>query len=284
MQHWPQHNSTTHSGRAGPEDAPPPDLRRLALIVEYDGTRYAGFQLQSQHPTVQGAIETALNRLTREDIRIRGASRTDAGAHAQGQVVDFVTAAPYPVKRFPPALNHYLPADVRVQAAYQMVWDFHSRRDAASRTYRYRILNRPWPSPIRRNTHHWVREPLDPVRMDTGAQYLVGVHDFRPLAAGHPQDKSAVRRVSRWNVSAEEDSVVIECEANGFLRHQIRRANAILVEIGKGRWPETAAKDALENRLPMAGAWPTLPACGLCLVTVKYPNFRDKVWKANETD
>jgi tRNA pseudouridine38-40 synthase len=256
----------------------------LALIVEYDGTCYAGFQLQSQHPTIQGAIETALTRFTGEDIRIRGASRTDAGAHAQGQVVDFATASPHPVERFPPALNHYLPVDVEVQAAYQMAWDFHSRRDAASRTYRYRILNRPWPSPIRRNSHHWVREPLDTAMMNSAAQHLVGVHDFRPLATGHPADKSAVRWVNRWSVTAEDDSVVIECEANGFLRHQIRRANAILVEIGKGRWPENAIEDALENGLPTTGAWPSLPACGLCLMTVKYSDFWDKVKQTHETD
>jgi tRNA pseudouridine38-40 synthase len=251
--------------------------------VEYDGTRYQGFQLQSSQPTIQGEIEQALNRFTGEDIRIRAASRTDAGAHAQGQVVDFLTRARYPVGSFPRALNYYLPADIKIQAAYQVTPEFHSRRYASSRTYRYQILNRRWPSPLYRHTHCWIKESLSVEKMAAAAQGLVGSHDFRPLAAGHPEDKSAVRSVSRWEVWREGDRVIIESEANGFLRHQIRRANAILVEIGKGRWPEKIIEAALQGRLPGGVATPSLPARGLCLMKVTYPDFWSKVVASDET-
>ena len=242
------------------------------MVVEYDGTRYAGFQLQRDQPTIQGEIETAINRFTGEHARIRGASRTDSGAHAQGQVVDFLTQARYPIERFPHALNHYLPQDIKVQETHRVGLDFNSRRDAESRTYRYRILNRPWPSPIHRLDHHWEREPLDIDRMNGAAQALVGVHDFRPLSTGFPQDRSAVREVFRWVVTAEEDAVVVECEATGFLRHMIRRANAILVEVGKVRWPERATEEALLDTGEQALQPLSLPARGLCLMKVKYPS------------
>jgi tRNA pseudouridine38-40 synthase len=256
----------------------------LALIVEYDGANYAGFQYQPHQPTVQGAIEKALADFTGNRIRVRAASRTDSGAHAQGQVVDFLTDAPYPVQTFYRAVNHFLPADIKIQAAYRVDLDFHSRRDASSRTYRYSILNRWSPSPLRRNTHHLVRETLDETAMTQAAQYLVGVHDFRPLAAGHPPDKSAVRQVKKWNLLREQDTLIIECEANGFLRRQIRRANALLVEVGRGKLPGTIIKDTLENEMTSTLAWPSLPASGLCLMKVTYPNFWSKVKESHETD
>jgi tRNA pseudouridine38-40 synthase len=270
-------------------DTPGQPERRLALIVEYDGTHYVGFQLQLDQPTIQGALEKALTAFTREQIRIRGASRTDSGAHAIGQVVDFLTRATYPVGNFPRALNYYLPPDIKVQAAFQVTSDFHSRINAESRIYRYRILNRTWPSPLGRHIHHWVREELDTDKMSRAAQHLVGVHDFRPLASGHPMEKSAVRRVMRWDVRREQDTVVIDCEANGFLKHQIRQANGILVEVGKGKWPSSIVKDTLDHRLPEGLVWPSLPAHGLCLMQVTYPasgnlDFWDKVKATDETD
>lgn len=259
-------------------------MRRLALIVEYDGTQYVGFQVQPHQPTIQGAIEEALTAFTREQIRIRGASRTDSGAHATGQVVDFITRASYPVGNFPRALNYYLPTDIKVQAAYEVTLDFHSRKNAASRIYRYRILNRTWQSPLSRYTQHWIREKLDTDIMSQAAQHLVGVHDFRPLALSHPIEKSAVRRVMRWDVRREQETIVVECEASGFLKHQIRRANAILVEVGKGKWPASIVKDTLDNKLPEGLIWPSLPARGLCLMEVTYTDFWDKVKETDETD
>ena len=210
-------------------------------------------------------------RFTGEAIGIRAASRTDSGAHAIGQMVDFPTFSVHPVETFPKALNYYLPPDIRVQAAYEVAPDFHSRRDAFSRTYRYQILNRYWPSALRRHTCFWVREWLDASEMTDAAQGLVGCHDFRPLATGHPVSKSAIRRVYRWDVWRDGDMVMIECEANGFLRHQIRRANALLVEIGKGRWSRDMVNDVLGGNPGGKVRWSSVPALGLCLMKVTYP-------------
>lgn len=251
----------------------------MALAVEYDGGNYAGFQRQVQQPTIQGALEAALNRLTGEGIRLRAASRTDAGAHALGQVVDFLTASCHSAETFCRALNYHLPPDIRVQQAWEMTPDFHSRRDAGSRIYRYQILNRAQPPALRRREWAWIREPLTLDRMNRAAQDLVGVHDFRPLAFGHPPEKSAVRQVYRWSVEGNGAEVVILCEGNGFLRQQIRRANGVLAEIGKGRWPEDTLRRILagEAAPETAGKRPLLPAWGLALVQVTYPDFWSKV-------
>jgi tRNA pseudouridine38-40 synthase len=264
-----------------PAQAP---ARRLALVVEYDGTAYQGFQAQVGQPTIQGEIERALHRFTGEVIRIRGASRTDAGAHALGQVVDFLTYSAYPVDVFPRALNFYLPPDIKVQAACEVAPEFHSRKNATSRIYRYYILNRPWPSPLRRQACHRVAEPLDEAKMAAAARDLVGRHDFRPLATGYPANRSTVRTVYRWDVWREDDTVIVECEADGFLRHQIRRASALLIEIGKGRCPEGMIRDLLDGKVEGTVQLPSVPGYGLCLMKVTYPNSCSQVRTANEKD
>ena len=243
-----------------------------------------GFQLQRGQPTIQGEIEKSLKRFTGEKIRIRGASRTDSGAHARGQMVDFVTHSNHGVDTFPRALNHYLPRDIRVVEAYHMVAGFHSRRDAISRTYRYHILNRTWPSPLHRLTSFWVRDPLDAGSMAAAAEGFLGTHDFRALGVSHPAGRSAVRQVSRWDVWREDENVIIECEANGFLRHQIRRANALLIEIGKGRLPIEVVRDILDGGHQNKRELAPIPARGLCLMKVTYPNFFSKVKSGHEAD
>ncbi len=212
-------------------------------------------------------MEKALAKFTGQETRIRGASRTDSGAHAKGQVVDFLTGTQHPLERFAPALNYHLPEDINVLEAHRVDYGFDSRRCALTRTYQYSILNRPAPSPLRRCTHLWIRECLDVGKMEEAAQLLVGVHDFRALAVGHPKDRSAVRQVIRWEVAKYEDNVVIECEANGFLKQQIRKANGILTEIGRGKYPVERVTQALAG--DVAGT-PLLPAHGLCLISVKY--------------
>ncbi len=213
-------------------------------------------------------MEKALAQFTGQPTRIRGASRTDSGTHAKGQVVDFLTATQHPLERFAPALNYHLPKDINVIGAYRVDEEFNSRRCALSRTYQYSILNRPAPSPLRRHTHLWIRENLDAGKMAEAAQLLVGTHDFRALAAGHPKDRSAVREVMRWEVARSEDTIVIECEASGFLKQQIRKANAILTEIGSGKYPIDKVTEILAGN---ASGIPLLPAHGLCLISVRYP-------------
>ncbi|MDA0262750.1 MAG: tRNA pseudouridine(38-40) synthase TruA [Chloroflexi bacterium] len=237
-------------------------------MVEYQGTNYAGFQLQAGPPTIQGELEKALAKFTGQETRIRGASRTDSGAHAKGQMVDFLTGTRHPLERFAPAMNYHLPEDIKVLEAYRVDEDFNSRRSALGRTYQYSILNRPSPSPLRRHSHLWIRECLDTGKMAEAAQLLVGIHDFRALAVGHPEDRGSVREVKRWDIEQTGDNIVIECEANGFLKQQIRKANGILTEIGRGKYPVERITQALDGAVDGS---PLLPAHGLCLISVRYP-------------
>ena len=250
--------------------------RRIALTVAYDGAGYAGFQWQANAPTLQGELETAIGKLTGESVRIRAASRTDAGAHANGQVVDFATARPYGCAVFRDALNHYLPPAIRVLAVADMPPEFHSRRSATRRRYRYRILNRPQPLPLLRHSVCHLAEPLDLAAMRQASESILGIRDFRRLIPQHPVDRSAVRLVHQWQVDRDagnSDIIVIDCAANGFLRHQIRRVNAILVEIGRGNLPIHALAEALAGRIPSSRQIAALPAHGLCLESVHYPEY-----------
>ena len=258
--------------------------RRIALVVAYEGTEYAGFQWQAGAATIQGELEQAFAKLTGETVRVRGASRTDSGAHALGQVVDLATSSAHQADVIIAAMNHYLPEAIRVTAASDMPPGFSARRSARKRRYRYSILNRAVPSPLLRRTHHQERVPLDLAAMRQGASSLLGIRDFRQIATGHPENQSAVRQVFNWKVNRNpenEDVIIIDCAANGFLRHQIRRANAVLVEIGKGRLPVHAMSETLAGRTQRQHQIPTLPAKGLCLQSVHYPEHDHLLKVAN---
>ena len=248
--------------------------RRIALVVAYEGSEYAGFQWQAGAPTIQEELEKAFFKLTGEAARVRGASRTDSGAHALGQVVDVATRSAHGPDVIRAAMNHYLPDAIRVTVASEMPAGFNARRSATQRRYRYSILNRRVPSPLLRRTHHLEPIPLNLEAMRRASESLLGIRDFRQLATGHPADRSAVRLVYSWVVEihpADTDVITIDCTANGFLRHQIRRSNAVLVEIGKGNLPVHAMADALAGRIQKRSNIPTLPAKGLCLQQVHYP-------------
>ena len=247
--------------------------RRLALVVEYQGTNYHGFQLQDDQPTIQGQLEQALHRLTGQSVRIRGASRTDSGAHAKAQVVDFLTPALLSKDVFMRGLNFYLPPDIKVRASYDIDLDFHSRNSASSRTYRYTLLNNPAPSPLMREFSHWVRDSLDVPIMNEAATALHGVHDFAPLAGALPPSRSAVREVKRWELWREGDLVLMEATANGFLPHQIRRAGAVLLAVGLGRLAPRVLQDILACDTTIPAWCAALPAKGLCLISVDYNDF-----------
>ena len=241
--------------------------------MEYDGTGYNGFQWQAQFPSIQGELERAIKGLTGETTRVRGASRTDAGVHAKGQVVDFVTRAPYTTETFINALNWYLPSDIRVRGACGVPLDFNSRKEAVSRVYRYTVFNARWPSALLRDFCHWVSAPLDMSLMKEAAGYLVGSHDFSALASRLPPRRSPVRRVKRWDVWQEGELALIEAEASSFLPHQIRRTNGILLGIGLGRLNVEVMKEILNGTVKDLKHCPSLPAKGLCLIRVNYPDF-----------
>ena len=258
------------------ENAANGTARRIALVVAYDGTDYAGFQFQVRAPTIQNELEKAIAKLTGTPSRVRGASRTDAGAHACGQVVDFATESELAAAVFVPAMNYYLPEAIRVTSAFDAPPEFHSRYDAARREYRYNILNRAVASPLLRRTHHLETAPLELANIQSAATSLLGIRDFRRISAPYPADRSTVRKVLRWEANCHPsipDVITIDCAANGFLRHQIRRANAVLVEVGKGKLPIHAMAETLAGRTPNPHRIRTLPAKGLCLKSVHYPDY-----------
>ncbi len=243
---------------------------RLAMTIEYEGTRYGGFQYQPQIPTIQHEIETAITRLTSETIRVHAAGRTDAGVHATGQVIAFDTASSHPPETFMSALNHYLPPDIAIKAARIAPPDFDPRRNAVSRTYRYSILHSPTPSPIHRRFTYRITDMPDISAMQQAANLLVGTHDFQRFAAPQPQGKSTIRRIHDATVRTRDDIVAIEVTANAFMRHQVRRIAGALLDIVRRRLT-TAELQSMLNGAPTDAVAHTLPPQGLCLVSVQYP-------------
>jgi tRNA pseudouridine38-40 synthase len=245
--------------------------RKLALIVEYEGTRYNGFQYQPGVPTVQGDIESALTKLTGENIRIVGAGRTDAGVHAKGQVVSFSSFSTLPVGTFISALNSYLRPDIAVKAASEVENSYDARRDAVSREYRYQIFNGQTPSPLLQRYAYFVPGTLDTVAMNRACQCLVGSQDFASFTG--PTGRSTVREVYRAEVSREGELVVFDMVASSFLRKQVRCTVGTMVRVGLGRLTVEEFEEILRARTPGLVA-PTVPPYGLCLMRVNYPESK----------
>lgn len=243
---------------------------RLALTVEYDGTRYAGFQYQKNAHSIQEELEKAIASLTGENVRVRGAGRTDAGVHALGQVVAFDTASVHEPAAVLKALNHYLPDDIAVKAAVKVGDDFDPRRSAVSRRYRYTVVNGAIRSPLRRSFSHQEPSSLDTDAMARAASLYVGVHDFRRFA-GRPDrpGASTVREIWEAQVEKTGDTITIEVEGNAFLPHQVRRMAGALVDVGRGALTCEDIAAMLEGNSDSATAR-SLPARGLCLMRVKY--------------
>lgn len=250
---------------------------RLALTIEYEGTRYQGFQYQVNAPSIQGELEQAIERLTGERARVQGAGRTDAGVHAEAQVVAFDTASAHSPKTFVSALNHYLPDDIAVKAAYIVKPNFDPRRRARSRTYRYSILNGRTPSPLARRFTCHIRETLDVELMRSAVSAFIGEHDFRLFAAPLPAGKTnSIRIVLDAALKQSGDVIDFWVVGNAFLRHQVRRMTGALVDIGRGKLEEDDLKAMLDNRRTEKVAH-SLPARGLCLVKIEYTDYPPNV-------
>lgn len=247
-------------------------MRRLRLTLEYDGTDFAGWQLQPNARTVQAVLEEALLEITGERRRFVPAGRTDAGVHARGQVAHVDTETVLEPPALERALNAVLPADVAVLEVRPVPERFHARHDAVSKLYAYRILNRPMPSPLAARFTWHLRAPLDVRAMASGAGLVLGTHDFsafRGAPGGPPEDENPRRSLDRLDVTRQGDEVRIEAEGRSFLRHMVRNLVGTLVEIGQGRRPADDMAKVLDSR-ERANAGPTAPAHGLCLERVLY--------------
>jgi tRNA pseudouridine38-40 synthase len=247
-------------------------MSRIALGIEYDGTDFAGWQSQPGLRTVQETLERAVGLFVarQERVAVVAAGRTDAGVHASGQVVHLDSV----VEREPSAwirgVNAYLPADIAARWARYVNDDFHARFSALRRAYRYTIYNHPIRSPIQARQAAWCFRPLDTVAMQQAADQWLGTHDFSSFRSSECQAKTALRTLSRVQISQTETFITLEFEADAFLHHMVRNMVGTLVYIGMGRQTSGWAGELLEARDRRLAA-PTYAACGLTLIRVVYP-------------
>lgn len=244
-------------------------MRRIRLTVEYDGTGYAGWQRQANAMTVQERIEQALGKLTGEQIGITGASRTDSGVHARGQVAHFDTTASIPPEKYSFALNTHLPPDIRITHSMAVSADFHSRFHASGKEYTYRYCNTPHAPAIGRQYAWHVCLPMDATRMHEAAQAIVGTHDFTACMAAGGESKDFVRTMHRCAVEQTGSDIVFTIQGSGFLYNMVRILAGTLCYIGQGRLAADCIPRALSrgDRLLLG---PTAPPQGLTLQWVSY--------------
>jgi tRNA pseudouridine38-40 synthase len=248
-------------------------MRNIKLTLCYDGTDFHGWQRQPELRTVQQVLEEALEQLTGARTATTASGRTDAGVHALGQAVHFLTASRHSTETFVRALNALMPRDVRALDATEMPQSFHATLDARSKRYRYEIDNARIASPFRLRYRWHVPLPLDVGAMSRAGSSLVGRHDFRSFETDWPNRMSSVRTIIDLEVRRHGEQVTIEVEADGFLYNMVRSIAGTLVLVGNGKRPESwvaevlAAQDRVE-------AGPTAPPQGLFLMAVRYGNDR----------
>ena len=245
-------------------------MRNIKLVIEYDGTNYLGWQVQASGLTVQGTIENKLALLTGEPIHLIGSGRTDAGAHAVGQVANFKTKSQMDVRSIQKALNSLLPSDIAIKEAKEVAEDFHARKSPRSKIYEYRILNCGVRSVFHREYAWHIPQRLNLGEMKKATEVLIGEHDFSCFRSVGTPTKTAVRKVFRaeWKRN-REGFLRFEIEATGFLKQMVRAIVGTLVEVGKGKISAGEIEEILKSK-ERKKAGPTAPARGLFLKEVKY--------------
>lgn len=250
-------------------------LRNLKLTLAYDGSDFSGWQVQPDASTIQGTLASAIGRLTGENVLPQGSGRTDAGVHALAQVATFSTNSPIPVENFPKALNDILPASIRILEVCEVPADFHARKSAKAKTYRYRIYRSAICSPfLARYVWHFPY-PLNESAMSEAAGSVPGEHDFTSFAAVDPErgqensEASNVRTIFSSRFERQNDEFVYTVRGSGFLHHMVRNLVGTFLLVGKGTLqPQDVARILAARDRSAAGA--TAPASGLFLVSVEY--------------
>lgn len=244
-------------------------MRRIMLRVAYDGTNYHGWQVQPGAATIEGELNKAVSALTGEAVQVIGASRTDAGVHALGNVAVFDTRSRIPAEKFSCALNQRLPEDIAVQQSEETAADFHPRHCDCRKIYEYTILNRRFPLPEYRNTAYFYYGNLDVEAMQRGAEAFLGEHDFIGFCSAGTQVQSTVRRIYSLAVEQQGELIRLKVEGNGFLYNMVRIIAGTLLEAGRGRILPGEMPDIIASGdRKRAGA--TAPAKGLKLVEIVF--------------
>lgn len=247
-------------------------MKRVKLTVAYDGTNYCGWQVQPNGITVEEVLNQHLSELLREPIRVVGASRTDAGVHALGNVAVFDTTARMPAEKISFALNTRLPQDIRIQESREVAADFHPRFCNTVKTYEYKILNRRFADPTKRLYSLFYYIPLDTERMKKAAAYLVGEHDFKSLCTHKAEVENTVRTIYDVEVLKDaDDMITVRIRGNGFLYNMVRIIVGTLLRVGSGYYDPDYMKELLEAKDRQA-AGETAPPQGLTLVKIEYPD------------
>lgn len=245
--------------------------RNIKLVIAYQGTRYKGWQRQPDVMTVQETVELALQQILARPVQIRGASRTDAGVHAQGQVANFIVEnCPIPTHAFADILNGKLPDDIAVRSSVDVPLEFHASRDALHKTYHYRIFNSGLKDVMYHNLRWQVSHKLDNDAINQAASFLIGTHDFKGFTSAKDDRDDAVRTIYQaqawWSDNSE---LIFMIRANRFLYLMVRNIVGTLVEVGRGHWPPEKVAEILVRRdRTLAG--PTAPPQGLCLMSIEY--------------
>ena len=243
-------------------------MPKFKLTIAYDGTRYAGWQIQPHNPTIQREIEAVIKQVAQEDMHISGAGRTDTGVHALGQVATFVTTSSVSAAEWLRAFNGLLPDDITVLSVEAVADDFHARFLARSKLYRYRILLQANRSALERHRAWQIPYKLDVTAMQAAAGCLIGKHDFSSFQGSPTDTKNPVCHVTRLEI-IHSGELIIEIEANRFLKQMVRSIVGTLVEIGRGKLAVGAMQEILAAR-DRTKAGPTAPPQGLYLVRVDY--------------
>lgn len=246
-------------------------MQRIALGIEYDGSRYFGWQRQNKNPSVQENLEMALSKVANHPVLTFCAGRTDAGVHASNQVVHFDTEAIREPIAWIRGVNSYLPLDIRVCWMRMVSPLFDARKSALSRRYCYVMVNRAVSPGIMRHGVTWVLPALNVEAMEEAAQHLLGKHDFSSFRGAHCQAKTATRTISAVHLRTAGDNIILDITANAFLYHMVRNIVGSLLMVGQGKCETSWIKDVLmakDRRL----AGHTAPPQGLYLVDVRYPD------------
>ncbi|WP_346698890.1 tRNA pseudouridine(38-40) synthase TruA [Catenibacillus scindens] len=250
-----------------PTDAPV--LRRILLVIAYDGSNYCGWQVQPNGVSIQSVLQRAIEDLVGEPVMLTGASRTDSGVHALGQVAVFDTHMSIPEDRFAMALNQRLPKDIVIQKSVEVALNFHPRYQKVSKTYEYKILNRRIPLPCQRLYSYFVPQRLDLEAMRQGAAYICGTHDFKNFASTKTSVKDTVRTVYDLKLEKEGDMITLTISGDGFLYNMVRIIAGALLKVGFRQKSPEYIREVLESSQRLIPG-PTAPAHGLTLVEICY--------------